>query len=307
MAWNDICDQEQAVRALRAHLARRRIAPAYLFVGPDGVGKRLAALEFTKAMNCDRGDGEGCGACGQCHRIEKRLHPDVHSLEPQGASQTIQMDDVRHLLGRIALRPYMGRRSVVIVNGAERLTEEAANSLLKALEEPPGQTTFLLLTINPAYCLPTIVSRCQCLRFQRLAPDTIAAWLVRHEQADVSAAHDVSRLARGSLSRARELIGRREADQRIRAQVEGAVSGASPAPMPPTDREELARWCEQTIGWLRDAAAGAVGEQGRRLDPDRCISAALECIAWTESLKEQFVSPRLVATLLRESWIELAR
>ncbi len=289
MAWTDLLEQPQVVRILRAHLARRRVAPAYLFIGPEGAGKRLAALELAKALNCDRAETEACGTCGQCHRLTQRVHPDLHVLEVQGASQTIQIDEVRTLLGRIALRPYMGRRSVVIIDGAERLTEEAANSLLKALEEPPGRTTFLLLTVHPAFCLPTIVSRCQAIRFRRPPPPQP-----------------------------------READQQIRTQVTAALSGRSPIPMPPNDRQELSRWCEQTIQVLRDAAVGdragtihageevpqnadSAAHRTQQLDRDRCIGAALECIAWAESLTEQYVSPRLVATLLREQWLMLSR
>ncbi len=366
--WDTIRDQTQAVRVIRVHMARRRIAPAYVFAGPDGVGKRLTALEWAQAINCDRGghpavgagsptgvpsaqreanqgrhrreavvadgsaearsapadlgEGEACGTCGHCHRIRRHVHPDLHVLEVQGASQTIQIDDVRRMLGRIALRPYMGRRSVVIVDGAERLTEEAANSVLKALEEPPGDTLFLLLTVNPSDCLPTMVSRCQVIRFRRLSAETIAALLGQVDEVEPGVAQALSRLAQGSFSRARVLAHRWEDDQRIRAQIAAAVSGQEPAAVPPHERQELARWCEQTIDWLRDMAvasvadaslvhhaevAGTIREQARRVDPDRCADAALEAIAWAESLKEQCVSPRLVATLLRESWLELAR
>ena len=116
-------------------------------------------------------------------------------------------------------------------------------------------------------------------------------------------AQAVSRAAQGSLSRASALANRWEADSRIRAQIAAALSGQEPAAVPPHERQELARWCEQTIEVLREAALSATPQ----LDRDRCIGAALEAIAWAESLKEQFVSPRLVATLLRESWLELAR
>lgn len=343
MGWDTIRDQSQVVRLLHAHLRRARVAPAYLLAGPDGVGKRRVALEFSKAVNCDRGghpptggspkgvpsaqreaerhDGEPCDECRSCSQVERGVHPDVHQLIVQGAAQMISIDAVRALLGRIALRPYMGRRSVVIVDGAERLTEEAANSLLKALEEPPGQTTFLLLTVNPARCLPTIVSRCQTVRFSRLSTQTLAELLVRRHQIVPEVAREASAVAQGSGSRALELAQQWERRQRIRAQVAeacqgrpacagpGGAAGRQPAPTPPNERQELAEWCEETIHWLRDAAVASATHpsQAQPVDVDRCIATALECVQWTESLQEQFVSPRLVATLLRESWHELRR
>lgn len=298
MGWTEIRGQPLALQILQAHLRQQRIAPAYLFAGPEGVGKRLTALELAKALNCQQPDGP-CGQCPHCRRIIRQIHPDVHLLIPTGALGVIHMEEIRQVLGRIALRPFMGQYQAVIIDGADRLTEEAANSLLKSLEEPPSQTRFVLLTSQPSSCLPTIVSRCQLIRFQRLPPSVIVELLVRHQTCDAPTAEHVSRLAQGSCARAAELAGDWRAWQDIVAQL------ASDRPRkwltwnPPTDRRELAQWLACSIAWLRDRAASGTA------DSDRCARAALEFVDYAASLQEQLVSARLVGTLFREAWITL--
>lgn len=298
MSWADVQGQPLALQILQGHLRQGRIAPAYLFAGPEGVGKRLTALELAKALNCQQPDGP-CDQCPQCQRIIRRMHPDVHLLEPTGALGLVHLEDAHQALERIALRPFMGRTQVVIINGADRLTEEAANGLLKSLEEPPPSARFLLLTSRPSNCLPTIVSRCQLIRFQRLPSSVIAQLLLRHQACDAPTAEHVSRLAQGSGERAVELAGRWEAWQEIMAHL------GSDRPMkwlawnPPTDRRELAQWLGCSIARLRDAAVNAPADSGRYVD------AALELVEYAASLQEQLVSVRLVGTLLRETWIAL--
>ena len=170
--WSDIIGQELAKRLLQNDLASGRIANAYLLSGPEGAGKRRLALEFAKALNCAAEPaGRPCGACAICSQIGRGVHPDVHLLVPGGASEQIKIDDIRQLLGRIFLKPFSVRMQVAILDGAERLTEEAANSLLKALEEPPGSTCFVLTSARPLHCLPTVVSRCRLIRCQARRPD----------------------------------------------------------------------------------------------------------------------------------------
>jgi len=298
MAWLNVQGQPLPLQILQSHLRQGRVAPAYLFAGPEGVGKRLTALELAKALNCDQPEGP-CDRCPHCQRIIRRIHPDVHLLEPTGALGLIHLQDAHQALERIALRPFMGRAQVVIIDGADRLTEEAANGLLKSLEEPPPSARFLLLTSQPGNCLPTIVSRCQLIRFQRLPSPVIAELLLRRQACDAPTAEAVSRLAQGSGERAVELAGRWGAWQEITAHL------ASDRPMkwlawnPPGDRRELAQWLACSIARLRDAAVSAPA------DSDRCVDAALELVEYAGSLQEQLVSARLVGTLLRETWMAL--
>ena len=318
--WNAILGQPLALRVLQSHLVRRRVAPAYLFVGPDGVGKRLAAMEFAKAVNCEHALEGPCDACGSCQRIAREVHPDVHQLAPHGASESIPIDDVRHLLERVSLRPYMGTRAVALIDGADRLTDEAANSLLKALEEPPGQTVFLLTTARPSRCLPTIVSRCRLVRFQPLTAEVIETLLARSHPADPSIVSSAGRLAQGSMTRALELYAQWTRQEAITALLASERPSAWLAWDMPKDREELSRWLGEAILWLRDVAVARAGDaslvdhrhaleairrQAARVEPDRCVSTALSLVELKTSLDEQSVSPRLVGTLLRERWLGL--
>ena len=246
MSWNDIFGQELAKRTLTAHLDSGKVAGAYLFAGPEGVGKRLLALEFAKALNCSSDGSRPCDACTVCQQITRGVHPDVHRIVPVGASNQIRIDDIRQMLGRIGLRPYSARVQVAILERVERLTEEAANSLLKSLEEPTTTTCFVLTTEQLPHCLSTIVSRCQVIR-----------------------CHPVfAQPPRQDL---------RPADPASTAWFE--------APLPES-RQDVERLLEDMIGRLRDLSAAAAADAARHADVDRCVHTAFEVITLRESLEQ---------------------
>ena len=318
MAWDAILGQEFAKRILQAHLADGRVAHAYLLAGPDGVGKRLVALEMAKALNCaasgSRPPGSpstramaGCDACSTCLQINRGGHPDVHVLSPAGASEAIRIDAIRQLLGRIALRPFNAAFQVAIIDGAERLTEEAANSVLKALEEPPAHTRFVLTTSRLSDCLPTVVSRCQLVRCQPLPLETIMRILIERASCAADTARAIAALARGSASKALELAGRWEAREEIAARLASPRASVWVEQPLPETRQEVGHLLEEMSARLRDlavAAAGLPAPAAQAVDADRCLETALELISLRESL-DQFVSPRLVASLAREKWMDL--
>ncbi|OGX29256.1 MAG: hypothetical protein A3B78_01390 [Omnitrophica WOR_2 bacterium RIFCSPHIGHO2_02_FULL_67_20] len=321
MAWNDVYGHDDAKRLLRVHLASREVPGAYLFVGPEGVGKRKLALEMARALNCTAEEGQRpCDQCPTCAQIMKGGHPDVHLLLPGGASDQVKIESVRQLLGRFALRPFNAAVQVALIDGAHRLTEEAANALLKALEEPSRSARFLLTTSRLADCLPTIVSRCQLVRCGPLPADVVRHLLTDLHGCDPRTAEAASRLSAGSVSRALELAGRWDAYQRTLArlgaeqlQTEWLERGL------PETRQEVAQLLEEMTAWLRDVAVAAAGSpeqiahtehgealrtQAAAMDVDRCVDTAFELLSLRESL-EQFVSPRLVASLAREKWLSL--
>ena len=304
MAWTDILGHEDAKRLLQTHLRAEAVASAYLFAGPDGVGKRRLALEMAKALNCSGDGAKPCDACSTCSRITRGVHPDVHVLSPGGASDQIKIEEIRHLLGRIALRPFSAAMQAAIIDGADRLTEEAANSLLKALEEPPAHTRFLLTTSRLSFCLPTIVSRCQLVRCGPLPVDAVKRLLIAQGRCDAAMAEAVAPLAAGGVAFAADLAGRWAEHQRLR----GRLADPSPSawleqPLPET-REGVAHLLEGMMAWLRDAAVASAADSSRVADLDRCVQTAMELFALRESL-DQFVSPRLVASLAREKWLGL--
>jgi len=236
--------QQTARRTLERALETDRVHHAYLFAGPDGVGKELAAFGLAQALVCERrGDtGQGglfggaappsflaCGACSACARaiprVEERtpLHPDVVVIErglyaPAAIgrrtqeTQDISIDQIRTLvLARAAYAPHEGRAKVFVIRRAEELSVSAANALLKTLEEPGSRTHFVLLTSQPDALLPTILSRALRVRFAPL-PDDIVTELLVARGIEPGRAKEVARLSGGSVE-AGELLADPEASE----------------------------------------------------------------------------------------------
>ena len=324
MAWSEVLGQDRIVKLLKTHLQDGRVAHAYLFAGPDGVGKRRLAFEMAKALNCTGAGHRPCDACTVCRQIARGTHPDVHSVVSGGASDQIKIDMIRHVIGRVALRPYSAAHQVAVIDGAERLTEEAANSLLKTLEEPSRATRFLLTTSRPMQCVPTVVSRCQLIRCEPLPHDVLEQILLREQACDAKAAKAIARLAGGSAARALELSGRWAEYQQSLDRLSGPAGEWLRQPLPET-RQDVTELLDGMMAWLRDVAVSAVMDpaaesegvrlvhearaealrrQARAADTDRVIRAALALIELRESA-DQHVSPRMIAALAREQWLSV--
>lgn len=173
--WERLVGQESAVRALREAAARGSVGHAYLFVGPEGVGRGLAALALAASLNCPEG---GCGACAVCRKVLRRTHPDVHLVAPEGAQMLVaQIRAVREEAYRSA---FEGTTKAFVLEDAERMNAAAASALLKVLEEPPGDVVFVLITSAPDGLPPTIVSRCRRIDFSPLGPDAVRRILTEH-------------------------------------------------------------------------------------------------------------------------------
>jgi DNA polymerase-3 subunit delta' len=217
--FSEILAQEPAVGTLERALASGRVHHAYRFEGPPGVGKEMAALAFAQALVCERGGGRACTSCGACRRAvtfsedEPRvpLHPDVVLLgrglykstlgSGSGESSGIGVEQVRRVvLGRVGFPPHEGRALVFIVRDADEITLQAANALLKTLEEPHQGTHFVLLTSRPSRLLDTIRSRTMPIRFAPL-PDRVVATILQSRGLDQA----VAPMAQGSASLAIEL------------------------------------------------------------------------------------------------------
>jgi DNA polymerase III subunit delta' len=197
-----IIGHERAVDRLERALQSNRLPHALLFTGPAGVGKTRLALELAKSLNCV-GEDPPCGTCVHCHQIEVGTHPDVTVVEREDGKDSIRIEQVRELRDAASLRPFQGRRKVYVISGAESLTPQAADALLKTLEEPQPQLT-LVLTATEDDALPaTIVSRCRVVPLGPVEPARIAEGLVERGtgQAD---AERLARLARGSVGWALE-------------------------------------------------------------------------------------------------------
>lgn len=212
MTLGAIQGQERAVGLLRRAIAANRLAHAFVFAGPPGVGKRATALALARAVLCTEAPGEGCGRCIECRLIAAGTHPDVF-LEDLATAQAerasasfVSIEQVRRVSAALSMRPVRGTHKLGIVDQAERLTPDAQNAFLKTLEEPRGQATLVLVATNLDALLPTIRSRCQRLLFAPLGEALIAELLAR-EGVDADLARRTAAVAGGSLDRARELAG----------------------------------------------------------------------------------------------------
>ena len=221
--------QQQAVAALRQAIARGRLAHAYLLAGPPGVGRATLARRLAQALACEAADGSAgggapagipCGECRSCTRIEAGEAPDVETIAIGGicdepgathadhaadGSTRIRICQVRRLRRVAALAPFAGPRRVFILDSADDLQLEAAQALLKTLEEPPGSVLLLLLASDPEALSATIRSRCQLLRLAPMAPGALARALVTHAGIDPGEADRLARESGGRFGLARRL------------------------------------------------------------------------------------------------------
>ena len=212
MPFRDIAGHEP-LRILISRAARRgSLPPSLIFAGPAGVGKFAAAVALAQLVNClqpievaagDVAFIDACGECPTCRRIGRRVHADVLFIEP-GDTGAIKIEQIRDVVERTGYRPFEGRRRVVIIDEADAIVPAAQDSLLKTLEEPPNATMFVLVTSAPELLLPTIRSRCQRLRFGRLAPADVARILIDRHEFDQGDAHAAAALSDGSVGRALE-------------------------------------------------------------------------------------------------------
>ncbi len=224
----DILGHERIREPLERAVRNGRLPPALLLSGPEGIGKKTLALAVARAMLCERGPGEACGECTHCRRLGRgvaalparradaadktdepdrlnhRLHPDVVLVEAwRTATRTeIKVAQVRDLVGEVAARPFEGRARVFIIDDAHAMNDQAANALLKSLEEPPASSHLILVTPSPQSLLPTIRSRCQALRMGPLPTGIVEAYLRDHAGALPAEASLRAGLAEGSIGAA---------------------------------------------------------------------------------------------------------
>ncbi len=247
MSWDRVIGQNRVKNLLRQILASGRLPGAFLFEGPDGVGKDAMAIELAKTLNCERGGGEPCEDCASCRQANVLQHPNIHLVFPlpRGESETkddgpldrldeksmknvreeialksqdpyhrisvpraqvIKISSIREVIREDSLSLYQHGKRVVIVMQADEVGNESANALLKVLEEPNQGTVFILTTSKRSALLPTIVSRCQSIRFDLLSEEEIANALISRHSLAAPDAKLKARLAAGSFSRAVELL-----------------------------------------------------------------------------------------------------
>jgi len=265
VSFATIQDQDVAIRLLRKTVDRDRVPAGLLLWGPAGVGKRLAAYEFVKALNCESPEDGACGECLPCRKTDHGNHPDVKLIVPTDKSREIKTAEIDEVNELAALRPFEAAHRAFIFEDAERMNVSAQNHFLKTLEEPPGPSVFLLITGYPRQLLPTIRSRCQPIRFGALRPETVAAILKRDRDVPDDQADAIARLAEGQVSRAFDLV---DTDKRgvVLELVDRLRSGESPmrvADLFKHHLDELKKTLEQDMVQPVTQDAAEIGKEDR--------------------------------------------
>ena len=202
MSFKEIIGQEKAAGILQNALAANRLAHAYLFEGPPGVGKVFTALNFAKALNClDRPQNvyDCCDRCVSCKKIQDHNHVDVSWLKALKGKFEISIDQIRQIEQQINLKPYEARYKVFCIPDAELMTSDAQNALLKTLEEPPLKSVIILTTAGSHKLYPTIVSRCQAVKFSLLSPDDVRGMLVKRYGISLQEGHFLAHISQSGL------------------------------------------------------------------------------------------------------------
>jgi DNA polymerase-3 subunit delta' len=205
MPWGSVRGHDRLVADLRQNLALGRLPHAFLFVGPEGVGKHLFARTLAKALLCERAEPaalEPCGTCPACLQVEAGSHPDLLLAGRPADKHELPIQVIRDLCGELALRPMRGGRRIAIVDDADDLSEEASNAFLKTLEEPPPGSVLILLGTTPEAQLDTVVSRCRVLRFDPLPElELVRILMERGAAEDAEQALRLAQLGEGSVQR----------------------------------------------------------------------------------------------------------
>ena len=189
-----------AVAASRSGVESQEMTHAWLFTGPPGSGRSSAAVAFAQALICPN---QGCGACNECQSAKNGSHPDVEIIRTEGLS--IKVEEVRELLTRVAWAPSMGGWRVVVMEDADRLTESAANAMLKAIEEPGTRTVWLLCAPTLHDVLPTIRSRCRHIQLHTPSDEAVTQVLINRDGVTPAMAQFAARVSQGHIGRAKYL------------------------------------------------------------------------------------------------------
>jgi DNA polymerase-3 subunit delta' len=302
--FDSIIGQKNPIRLLKKLLRNGTLPHALLFTGIEGVGKRSAAAETAMALNCAdpkadprgrRDPSRACGTCTACRQIQANSHPDIFTVTPQ--NNLLRIDQIRQLIQTLAMKPFSARHRVVIIDRAQTMNPEAANALLKNLEEPPQQTTLILTAPHRSELLPTIVSRCRQIAFAPLSPEDLQGLLVDRLAMEPKQAQTIGAMAGGSYSKARMLADESWQDQRGWILRAAGLSGPGdlnhrPATLALEFSAQLAQHKEKISElldiikiWIRDLAI-------RPYQPERIINGDREALI--DAVRSDVESARLL-------------
>jgi DNA polymerase-3 subunit delta' len=257
MALSNVIGQDKAVDMLMGALRTGRAATSYLFAGEQGIGKRFTALNFIKALDClNQVDGDACGECKNCTRLDHGTRPDFMLIEPEGG--IIKVDRIRGIEEALSFKSYEGGTKAALIDDADLMNINASNALLKTLEEPPSQSMIILVSSRPDLLPMTIRSRCMRINFRPLSEENCMRVLGK-----VKNAEQAVRLSMGrpGLAAKSGILKQRD---RFLASLE-KMSGKHIW----RDREDMEGWLDMSLVFMRDMAALKItGEEDALINSD---------------------------------------
>lgn len=312
MSLRSVPGQEHVAEAFERVFKNDRLGHAYVFAGPKGVGKSLFARELAKALLCPKKPLLACDECPTCRRVDSGSHPDVHWYRPPEGKRVFPIDTVRlEIIPTMGIKSFEGGYKVFIIEPAEMMSEDAANCLLKTLEEPPEMALLILVTSAPNRLLPTILSRCQRIRFRAIPRAALAQHLKGLLQIGEDKARDLAHLSGGSLAAALAIhqsdgiaFKNKVIDRVIHATAadyfavaEELIASAPSKSTLDEKREHLCAVLNSLASYYRDMLACAGGgeiihrdraedlsEHGRKIGPDRVEKIVQAIFRTQESL-----------------------
>ncbi|MEX0830727.1 MAG: DNA polymerase III subunit delta' [Nitrospirales bacterium] len=212
MPFHKIIGHQRPIKWLQTAVKTNHLGHAYLFHGEPAIGKRYTAMALTQLLHCEHplvdSTPDACGTCRSCHQVEQAIHPDCLIIQPedtQKSSPKIKIDQIRAIEHLAIYRPLIGSHKVCLIDDADTMTTEAANALLKTLEDPPDHCLFLLVSSRPEHLLPTVRSRCIALRFSPLPVSLIDECLKNQRSLEAGDAKLLSTFSEGRLGQALHL------------------------------------------------------------------------------------------------------
>ncbi len=209
MNFDSIIGQSVLAGSLKRAVKDDLVANAYIFCGSKGSGKSMVAEIFAKALNCkDEGVEKPCDNCTSCKKLESSNHPNIDIIKPSGAS--IKIKQIREVITKVSKKPFESGYKVLIIDEAEKMTQDAQDAFLKTLEEPPANTVFVLLAENQNSLLPTVVSRCQVFYLKKVSTQQIESYLLEKFSYDLDRISFAANTANGIIGRAIEMLNDQE-------------------------------------------------------------------------------------------------
>ena len=259
MSFGDTVGHQKQLVILRAALASERLHHAYLFLGPEGVGKHTIAVAVAKAIHCQANADDFCGQCVNCARITDGNHPDVRTVAPLADKKEISIQQIREIERELNYRSFTGKRKIVIIDPAILLNAAAQNALLKTLEEPPRESLIILIAPNAGGLLPTLRSRCLRLSFAPLSRPEVVAYLQKQHRKSAEEAAFLAAMSMGSIGVALALDKDALTEKR-RTWIDGLgalksgdfQSAMTAAEALAGNREEALRFIKWAESWYRD-------------------------------------------------------